>query len=318
MKRREFQQGLLATGFLLLARPAAGANASWRVAAELRHPSDINVEQIELSPDGQQVAAWATDGSVSLWNWSKQQKLWSRSEKTTLVSMSKTHMLAVEDGRIKQVALANGAENTSEAGVDPIAVSANGEWWAGLRERSTLMLWNSKTMKLVPLSAPPFIFRPEPRLYAFSPEGRWFGATQGVRCVLWEISKPEDPIVLDDQPKEITNLRLTKEARWVLAGAMGATLDIYNRLAPKQSQRATYNGDIRGLGLDESVNQALVGCSDGGPLLIQPLPNLKKPSAMPAEPIRLPQGGDTWSCSLRGKIAASGHSQGLIKIWKFA
>ena len=320
MKRREFQQGLVATGLLWLTQPAwAAKTLSWKMVQELRHPSDINVEQIELSPDGQCVAAWASDGSLSLWNIAKQQKLWSRTEKTTLVTTSRTHMLCVDDGQIRQVALANGADNVSQAGVDPVAISPSGEWWAGLRERSTIMLWNSKTMKLVPLTSPPFVLRPEPRLYQFSEEGKWFVATQGVRCILWEISKPEDPIVLNDQPGEVTNVRLTREARWVIAGSMGGSLDIYNRLAPKQSQRAAYGGDIRSLGLDLPNNRVLVGCSEGPtPLAIQTLPNLKKPSAIPADPIRLGPCGDTWACSLRDKVAATGHSQGLIKIWKWS
>lgn len=319
MNRRQFNQSLMATGLYCLTRPVLGANPSWKVVSELHHSSDINVEQIELSPDGQCVAAWATDGSVSLWNIAKQQKLWGRSEKTSLVSMSKTHMLCVDQGGIRQVALANGAENASDAGVDPVAISANGEWWAGLRERSTLMLWNSKTMRNQPLTAPPFIFKPEPRLFHFSEEGKWFAATQGVRCVLWEISKPDDPIVMPDMPKEITNLRLTREARLILQGAMGGTLQISNRLSPRDSQTAQYGGDIRGLWLDGAQNRVLVGCSDGGmPLGIQALPNLKKPSAVPSEPVRLPQVGETWSCCLKGKMAASGHPQGLIKIWKWA
>ena len=319
MNRREFHQGLLATGLLWLTRPGQAApKPSWKMAFELRHPGDINVEQLELSPDGKSLASWATDGSLSLWNLAKKQTIWTRSEKTTLVTMSRTHMLCVDNDHIRQVALANGADNVSEAGVDPIAVSPNGEWWAGLRERSTLMMWNSKTMKLFPLTAPPFVFRPEPRLYTFSEEGKWFAAAQGVRCILWEISKPEDPIVLNDQPGEITNLRLTRDARWVLQGAMGGTLDIYNRLSHRQSQRASYGGDVRALGLDLPNNRVMVGCTDNStPIQIQPLPNLKRPSALPADPIQVGPSGGCWSCSLRSKIAASGHTQGLIKIWKW-
>lgn len=319
MNRREFNQALLASGFCLLHGSARAANPSWKVAQELRHPSDINVEQLDLSWDGKTLASWATDGSLVLWNLANQQKLWARGDSTTLIGTNRTHMICVDKGQARRVALANGAEDVIPAEIDPVAVSANGEWWAGLRERLTIVLWNSKTMKLVQLTAPPVVsWRPETRLYSFSEDGRWFAAVQGVRTILWQISKPDDPITLKDQPGEITNVRLTRDAAWILQGSMGGTLDIYNRANPRASQRVSSAGDLRALWLDSANHRAMVGWSESSvPLTIQGLPNLKKPSAMPAEPVKLPVQGDTWSCSLRNKMAASGHVQGLIKIWKW-
>ncbi|MBS2038393.1 WD40 repeat domain-containing protein [bacterium] len=320
MRRREFNQGLLAMGFCLLQGRSRAANVSWKLVQELRHSSDINVEQIDLAADGKTLASWASDGSLSLWNIAQNRRLWGRSEKTYLLGTNRTHMLCVDNGQTRRVVLATGAEEPYSAEFDPVGVSANGEWWAGTRERTTLMLWNSKTMKLVPLTAPPVVsYRPEPRYYAFSPDGKWFAATQGVRVVLWDINKPDDPITLKDQPGEITNLALTRDATFVLAGAMGGSLDIYCRVNPKASQRASYGGDLRALWLDGTANRAMAGCSDGGMTLgIQQLPDWRKPSAFPAEPVRLPVQGECWSCCLRDKMAASGHPQGLIKIWKWA
>ncbi|MBN9420011.1 hypothetical protein ABS71_07060 [bacterium SCN 62-11] len=320
MRRREFNQALLATGFALLHGRAQAAKPGWKLVQELRHSSDINVEQIDLAADGKTVASWASDGSLQLWSLAQNKKLWGRSEKTWLLGTNRTHMVCVDNGQARRVALATGAEDVIPADIDPVAISANGEWWAGLRERTTIFLWNSKTMKLVPLSAPPVVaYRPEPRYYAFSEDGKWFAACQGVRVILWDISKPDDPITLKDQPGEITNVRLTRDATFVLAGSLGGTLDVYCRVNPKASQRASYGGDLRGLWLDGVNNRAMVGCSDNGLTLgIQQLPNWRKPSAYPSEPVKLPVQGETWSCCLREKMAASGHLQGLIKIWKWA
>ncbi len=320
MRRREFNQAVLATAFTMLGGRARAAKASWQMVQELRHGSDINVEQIDLAADGKTVASWASDGSLSLWNLARGNKIWGRSEKTWLLATNRTHMTCVDNGQIRKVNLATGAEEVSPVDIDPVAISANGEWWAGTRERKTIFLWNSKTMKLVPLSAPPVVaYRPEPRYYSFSEDSKWFAACQGVRVILWDVSKPDDPITLNDQPAEITNLRLTRDATFVLAGAMGGTLDIYCRVNPKASQRASYGGDLRALWLDGANNRAMVGCSDNGLSLgIQPLPNWRKPSAFPTEPGPLPVQGETWSCCLRDKMAASGHVQGLIKIWKWA
>lgn len=320
MKRREFNQALLASAFTLLHGRSQAANASWKMVREMRHPVDINVEQVDLAADGKTFASWASDGSLCLWNIAQNKKLWSRTEKTWLLGTNRTHMVCVDNGQARRVALATGAEDVIPVDIDPVAISANGEWWAGTRERKTLFLWNSKTMKLVPLTAPPVVaYRPEPRYYAFSEDGKWFAATQGVRVILWDISKPDDPITLKDQPGEITNLRLTRDATFVLAGALGGTLDIYCRVNPKASQRASYNGDLRALWLDGPNNRAMVGCSDNGLTLgIQQLPNWRKPSTYPSEPVALPAQGETWSCSLRDKMAVSGHLQGLIKIWKWA
>ncbi len=320
MRRREFNQALLASAFTLLHGRSLAAKASWRLVKEMRHPADINVEQIDLAADGKTVASWASDGSLCLWNIAQNKKLWSRTEKTWLLATNRTHMVCVDNGQVRRVALATGAEEVVPLDMEPVAISANGEWWAGMRERKTLFLWNTKTMKQVPLSAPPVVaYRPEPRYYSFSEDGKWFAATQGVRAILWDISKPDDPITLKDQPGEITNLRLTRDATFVLAGALGGSLDVYCRVNPKASQRASYGGDLRALWLDGRNNRAMVGCSDNGLTLgIQPLPNWRKPAAFPAEPVALPVQGETWSCSLRDKMAASGHLQGLIKIWKWA
>jgi WD40 repeat protein len=64
MKRREF----LSASLLALAATRVHAARGWKVVREYRHPGDINVEQVELSRDGQFLASWATDGSLALWN----------------------------------------------------------------------------------------------------------------------------------------------------------------------------------------------------------------------------------------------------------
>ena len=175
MRRREFNQALLATGFTLLHGSANAAKAGWKQVQELRHSADINVEQIELSSDGKSVASWASDGSLQLWSLTQNKKLWGRTEKTWLLGTNRTHMVCVDNGQVRRVALATGAEDVIPVDIDPVAISANGVWWAGLRERKTIFLWNSKTMKLVPLTAPPVVaYRPEPRYYGFSEAGKWF------------------------------------------------------------------------------------------------------------------------------------------------
>ena len=84
MRRREFNQALLAAGFCLFRGQAQAANASWKLVQEMRHSSDINVEQIDLSADGKSLASWASDGSLALWNVAQNRKLWGRSEKCYL------------------------------------------------------------------------------------------------------------------------------------------------------------------------------------------------------------------------------------------
>lgn len=319
MTRRQFHLGLLASGLVAATSSRSWAAPSWKVAFELRHSSDINVEQIELSPDLKTVSCWATDGSLMLWDLGKRQTLWARGDSTRLIGTNNKVMMCVDKGDVKQIALANGQESMLYSSLDPNCVSPNGEWWAGLKEQKAITLFNSKTMKLVPLSVPPAVYRTETRLFHFSECSKWLVVAQGVRNVLWEIEKPDDPIVLEDLPGEITNVWLTRDAGWVISGGIGGYLDIYNRKFPRQSQRAQYQGDVRGLWVDSASNQALVGCSEGGLQPgIQPLPSLKKPSALPAEPLRLPPSGETWSCCLRGKMAATGHRGGLIKIWKWA
>jgi WD40 repeat protein len=315
MNRRQFNQTLLAA--LACPQLSWAAPKSWKQVGELRHGSDINVEQIELSPDARAVASWATDGSLQIWHLDLKRVVWARGDNTRLLGSNRKGFLLLDKGSLKQVDPKTGAETALTSSFEPNCISDNGEWWAGLQEQSNVMLFNTKTMRPQPLSTPPAVYKTEPRRFSFSPDGQWLAVAQGVRNVLWQLSKPDDPIVLDDLPGEISNVRLTKDARWVISGCLGGTLDFYNRLSPRQGQRVQYQGDIRSLSLDAPKNQLLVGCSDGTPYLaLQPMPAWPKPSAMAAEPVSFGSPGEAWSVSLRSNQAASGHKSGLLRLWK--
>ena len=297
--------------------PTLAAVKKWKQMGELRHNSDINVEQVELSSDGKVLGSWATDGSLQIWSLEQKRILWARGDSTRLLGSNSKGILLVDKGSLKSISPKDGSETAITSSFEPNRISANGEWWAGLQEQSNVMLYNTKNMRPQPLSTPPAVYKTEPRRFSFSPDGQWLVVAQGVRNVLWQISKPDDPIVLDDLPGEITNVILSKDARWVISGCVGGTLDFYNRLSPRQGQRVQYQGDIRSLSADFSKNQLLVGCSDGTPYLaLQPMPAWPKPSAMAAEPLSFGSPGEAWSVSLRPGAAASGHKSGLLRLWK--
>ncbi len=318
MNRRQFNLGLLALSATVFQRSSLAAERGWQVEREFRHASDINVEQVECSPESQVLASWATDGSFSMWNYKTNQLLFSRGDRTRLLGLRSKSLFFIDRDEAVKMNLADQAITPVRCPIDPVAISPDTEWWLGLRARSTPTLWNAKTGALKNLTAPPAVYRVEPRLSHFSEDGRWFCMAETVRAVLWHIDKPDDPIVIEDQPAEVTNIRLSRNADFIVLSALGGSLTMNHRTQARRfSQKARYGGDLRGLWLDNSSHSLLVGASEGQPrLAVQRLPSLKKPSPLPAEPEPLGQGDEVWSCWMKGSLAVTGHRGGLVKLWR--
>ena len=321
MNRRQFNFSIMAAGLAAIAGPAAAAPkpSRWGVSFELRHPADINVEHIDYSPQYRILASWATDGSLQILNTSNRSAILSRNGGCTLAGIQGQKLTYIDEREVKILSLKDLQTTPFRAVLPPNAISPNGEWWAGVRDEKFPAVWNLRKSRLATLGVPQAFYRAENRFFTFSGDSKWVAVAQGVRAFLFDLSKPDDPIQIPDQGGEVTCMRLSRDGRVLILGAMGGTVNVYDRLAGKSLRTVSFEGDVRALAIDQSKSLILVGTSDGAnPLASFPWPNPKDARTLLADPVIWETGGQTWSCWLSGDTAITGHRAGKLKVWKLS